>query len=152
MMPFDSYPVLGLTPLGKPKNGANCRHGYGLELQRLTGQTRCAYCQMDLVQDYDHWLLSSRDHVVPRGQAIKLGVGIDLYEDFINLVLCCTGCNGFGNRYAVISDPMEMWGIDAFIVLRDHVFAERTASIALRRAIERAFFQSAPWIDPSSTS
>jgi len=151
MMPFDSYPGGGLTPLGKPKKRDNCRHGYGLELQQLTRQTCCAYCGMDLVQDYDHWLLLSVDHDVPRGQAILLGVGIDLYEDFINLVVCCTGCNGYGNRYAVVSDPVQSWGVDAFIALRDRVFAERTVSIASRRAAEQLFFRSAPWAAPSAT-
>ena len=56
MMPFDRYPGRGTMFLGKC-GGANCRHGYGLMLQQLTGQTSCAYCGLSLIHTYEHWLL-----------------------------------------------------------------------------------------------
>src|SRR5947209_5141475 len=114
MSPFDAYPSGGQILLGKPKNQANCRYGYGLELQLLTGQTKCAYCQVSLIDDYYHWLLMSVDHVVPKGEALRLGVPLEYYEDFINLVLCCTGCNGFGNRYRLLYEPQPQWDLQNF--------------------------------------
>ena len=59
----------------------------------------CAYCDVSLVDDYYHWLLMSVDHVVPSSEAKRLGIPVASYEDYINLVLCCSGCNGFGNRF-----------------------------------------------------
>ena len=68
---FDRYPLGGRVLLGRPKNltGA-CRSGYGLELQRRTGETSCAYCDVSLIDEYHHWLLLSIDHVVPGGEAL----------------------------------------------------------------------------------
>jgi hypothetical protein len=82
MNPFDSYPAGGRSPLGRPKRTDNCRYGYGLELQRKTGQTCCAYCGVSLVDDYDHGLLLSVDHVVPRSQGLLLGIPVAYTEDF----------------------------------------------------------------------
>src|SRR5215211_1072028 len=43
VQPFDSYPHGGRALLGR-RTGGNARWEYGLKLQRLTGQTRCAWC------------------------------------------------------------------------------------------------------------
>ena len=146
MSVFDRYPSGGRTLLGKPRNltGA-CRSGYGLELQRLTGETTCAYCGVSLVDDYHHWLLLSIDHVVPTGEARRVGIGPEFSEDAINLVLCCAGCNGFGNRYQATIAPQPSWTLDQFLSLRDHIFEDRSARIGVRRAGESAFFESTPW-------
>ncbi len=146
MEPFASYPRQGREPLGRPRDltGA-CRSGYGLGLQRLTGQASCAYCGMSLVDTYEHWLLMSVDHVVPRGEALRLGVAATLYEDAINLVLCCAGCNGFGNRYRCEAMPQGSWALDEFLALRDRVFADRFQQIARRRTREEAVFAARPW-------
>ena len=145
MRPFDAYPGCGLQLLGRPRGGDNCRHGYGLDLQRRTGQTGCAYCGLDLVADYHRWLLLSVDHVVPRGQASLLGIPSEYAEDIINLVLCCAGCNGFGNRYRVVGAPRPSWSLTDFVALRDDVFDERSRTITERRRAEEAFFRSQPW-------
>lgn len=147
MQPFDAYPGNGQVLLGPPRNSDNCRHGYGLDLQRQTGQTSCAYCGLNLVDEYAHWLLLSVDHVVPRGQAASLGIDAVYSEDLINLVLCCAGCNGFGNRYRV---PLPAagrgpWDLPMFVALRDTVFTARSVAIAARRGAELAFYQSRPW-------
>jgi hypothetical protein len=146
---FDRYPLRGRTLLGRPKDltGA-CRSGYGLGLQRLTGETSCAYCGVSLIDDYHHWLLMSVDHVVPGGEARRVGIDAQLYEDAINLVLCCSGCNGFGNRYRCVADPQSVWTLEGFLALRDRIFAERFERIAARRAAEIAFFESGPWQMP----
>ena len=143
---FDRYPLGGRTPLGPLRNltGA-CRSGYGLELQRMTGESFCAYCGVDLVGDYHRWLLLSVDHVVPAAEARRLGIDARLAEDAINLALCCAGCNGFGNRYRCSAEPRVAWTLEEFLALRDRAFAERSERIAARRAVEVALFESAPW-------
>lgn len=80
MKPFDDYPEGGRVPLGTPRNWNNCRYGYGLELQQRTAQTRCAYCDVSLVDDYYHWLLMCVDHVVPKGQAAMLNIPTKLRQ------------------------------------------------------------------------
>jgi hypothetical protein len=123
-----------------------------LALQQLTGQTRCAYCDINLVDDYYHWLLMSVDHVVPRGEAQRLGIPDQFYEDVINLVLCCAGYNGFGNRYRCSAEFTSDWSLETFLNLRDRVFADRSQRIALRRASEMQLFAARPWerSDPES--
>lgn len=146
MEPFASYPLQGRELLGRPRDRTGtCRTGYGLGLQRLTGQTACAYCGVNLVDTFEHWLLMSVDHVVPRGESLRLGIATGLYEDAINLVLCCAGCNGFGNRYHYEAEPQENWTLEEFLVLRDYVFADRFQRIAARRIQEEAAFASKPW-------
>jgi hypothetical protein len=98
-----------------------------------------------LVDTYDHWLLHSVDRVVPRGEALRLGIDPSLFEDVINLVLCCAGCNGFGNRYRTTASPQSPWTLDAFLALRDRVFAERSKLVEDRRGREREFFGARPW-------
>ena len=61
---------------------------------------------MSLVDDFYRWLLISVDHVVPQHQAEKVGVSTYVH-DMTNLVVCCAGCNGFGNRYAVPEDLLQ---------------------------------------------
>lgn len=140
MNPFDAYPDEGQALLGRPKNTGNCRRGYGVELQRLTGQTNCAYCGVSLVDDYYHWLLMSVDHVVPQGEAQRLGILLTYYKDFINLVLCCAGCNGFDNRYPIPNKPQSQWNLQEFLILRNETFAVRFQRIATRREAEQKFY------------
>ncbi len=47
MFPFDKYPNDGVMPL-KKHSETNARRGYGLELQRITGQNNCVYCGINL--------------------------------------------------------------------------------------------------------
>jgi hypothetical protein len=148
--PFDAYPRRGRVLLGRPRDtSGTCRGGYGLGLQRLTGQAACAYCGQSLVDDYRHWLLMAVDHVLPRGEAVRLGIPARFSEDAINLVLCCSGCNGFGNRYRCDEAPRANWTLDEFLALRDCVFRDRDRRIAIRRAQEGALFRSRPWEEPT---
>jgi hypothetical protein len=116
----------------------------------LTGESSCAYCGVSLVTDYHHWLLMSVDHVVPGGEARRVGIAAQLYEDAINLVLCCSGCNGFGNRYRCVAELQPAWTLEEFLTLRDRIFAERFERIAARRAVEIALFESRPWANSVS--
>jgi 5-methylcytosine-specific restriction endonuclease McrA len=139
--PFTAYPSGGSVLLGSPKRLDNCRHGYGLEVRDATGQTTCAYCGESLVDDYRHWLLMAVDHVVPSSEGKRLCIPGQFTGDFINLVLCCSGCNGFGNRYRVAADPQTEWTLAEFVTLRDRIFAERSVLIADRRTKEMAFYR-----------
>ena len=116
MKPFDDYPGAGRELLGKLRRGWNCRHGYGVDLMLSPGQLRCAYCGVSLVDDYYHWLLMCVDHVVPIAESKKLGVQEDLIMDMANLVLCCTGCNGFGTQFDFTTvRKREKWTVKEFV-------------------------------------
>ena len=144
MEPFDRYPGGGRQLLG-PSRGTNARHEYGLKLQRVTGETTCAYCGVSLVDDFYRWLLLQVDHAVPVGQARRLGVPQMYYEDLVNLVLACAGCNGFNNRHTVVRQPQADWTLAEYLALRDDVFAKRRQRFAECRAREMAFFRGQPW-------
>ena len=145
--PFDDYPGAGRHLLGPPRDWTNCRWGYGLELMQRTRQTCCAYCGVSLVDDYYRWLLLSVDHVVPRSQAETVGI-IQYLHDMTNLVVCCAGCNGFGNRYTVPQTLLESLpepDLERFFALRDRVFEARSAAIRQRREAEMQEFQRKRW-------
>jgi len=147
---FDAYPQGGRVLRGKPRDNSNTRHGQGIELQQLTKQSTCGYCEVSLIDDYYHWLLMSVDHVVPRSVAESLGIIPVYYEDFINLILCCSGCNGLKNRDTVAKlglphEPQPSWTLEEFLSFRDQVFAVRRRRIEDRRKEEQAFFNSRPW-------
>jgi hypothetical protein len=118
----------------------------------MTGQTTCAYCEVSLIDSYHHWLLLTVDHVVPAGEARRLGIPPGYYEDAINLVLACSGCNMFDNHYACSADPAEEWSLEQFLALRDAAFAERFGRIATRREQEIAVFERRPWNTNSGTA
>lgn len=136
---FVRYPQGGRVLLGA-RCGANARREYGRQLHLLTGERCCAYCGLDLYASYEHWLLLQIDHVVPSGMARALGIPAAFFEDAINLVLACAGCNGFDNRYVDAAEPRADWDLDAFLALRDATFIVRYERIAARRALERVFF------------
>ena len=141
MDPFERYPGGGRVPLGRPRNTSDSRRGYGLEVIRLSGSSLCAYCGVDLLSDYYRWLLLQVDHVVPRSVAQVHRIDKVLCEDFINLVLACSGCNGLENQYSVPIEGGGIWTIENFVNFREKVFAARFAKIAVRRSNELAFFQ-----------
>jgi len=144
MKPFEDYPEAGRTPIGMVK-GANCRHEYGLEFMKKTGQTRCAYCQADFASSYETWLTMALDHVIPASVCVKWGVPLDWREDCANKVLACAACNSFCNRYKPESGIPVPETLEAFFALRDRVFSERQDLIAKRRKDEEAFFDGRPW-------
>lgn len=148
MIPFDEYPGGGRTLLG-PVKGANCRHEYGLQFMRKTGQTRCAYCSADFARSYETWLTMALDHVVPVGVCTELGIPAEWQEDITNKVLACAACNSFRNRYKPPADVSCPKTQDDFFDLRDRIFAERRKAILERHDSERAFFNKLqPLFDP----
>ena len=153
MEPFDRYPGGGSVLLGALR-GANARYEYGLQLQRVTGEHACAYCGMELTDTYEHWLLLTVDHVVPVSVARALRIPRPLYNDLINCVLACSACNGFDNRFSYEEPVATARGghrfgrsAEAFVELRNIVFAERRARITKLHAAERAFYAAKPWLE-----
>jgi 5-methylcytosine-specific restriction endonuclease McrA len=144
LVPFVSYPYRGRRLLGRV-TGDNCRHGYGLKFIRLTGQTKCAYCGLDLVTIYEDWLTMALDHVVPHSTCLAWGLPEDWREDYSNRVLCCATCNTFGNRYTPQGFKC-LSTLEEFYNLRDVIFAERKGNILCRHKEERAFFDKNPWV------
>jgi ATP-dependent RNA circularization protein (DNA/RNA ligase family) len=87
----------------------------------------------------------SVDHAIPTGTGRALGISIDWFEDYSNLVLCCSGCNGYENRYVLPSDVVRPKTETEFFDLRDRVFEERMSLIASRRTVERRFYERRFW-------
>lgn len=143
MKPFDEYPNQGSRLLGKGYDATgNSRHGFGLKLMRLTGQTTCAYCGQSLVDSYAHWLLTTVDHVVPR--SFRKEINVEWLDDIANLVLCCSGCNGF--QWEWPKDQTRHAGTETqFIALRDEAFLRKKEWLASRREAEKDFFAQKPW-------
>ena len=145
MKPFDDYPGGGYTVLRQLKGG-NARREYGHWLVE-NGQTSCAYCGMSLVDSYEHWLLLTVDHVIPvsdkdRRKGHRLGIPKSWHESYSNIVLACSGCNGFRNRYeASWQKRKESWEESEFFEFRDRVFQEKSALIAEARNSELRFYQ-----------
>ena len=143
---FESYPHAGRTPVGRLRGGT-CRRGYGLKLQQRTGQTRCAYCDLNLVDCYEHWLLMTVDHVVPIAAGKELNIPEDWLYDMANTVLCCSGCNGFRNTWKLTLDGCPPNNFAEFADLRKRVFAVRREGILAAHRAEQRFFQGKPWED-----
>lgn len=140
MYPFDAYPRQGRALLG-PLGSGVARREYGYKLYLGTGLARCAYCGVSFADDYYHWLLLNVDHVVPVSVAVRLGIPRLYYEDAINRVLACSGCNGFANRFNPVIDPRQAWTVEEFVALRDELFSTRAERIAQLRQSDIAFFE-----------
>lgn len=144
MTPFDDYPHGGYTILPKLK-GSNARREYGLWLVEH-GQTSCAYCGVSLVDSYEHWLLLTVDHVIPvslkdRKEGHRLRIPKSWHESYSKIVLACSGCNGFRNRYEIPQqESRESWEESEFFNLRDKVFQEKRALIGKARLSETCFY------------
>ena len=144
MMPFDAYLHRGRRPIGR-LTGDNCRHEYGLKLQKLIGLNKCAYCSLSLVDTYDHWLMMTIDHVVPIYAGGELGIAPDWLEDYWNTVLCCAACKSFGDLLPLETEVSGPESFEEFLALRDRIFVEAQCAILLSHEHELAFFDSRPW-------
>jgi hypothetical protein len=144
MEPFDHYPT-DVDP--RCLRGQACRTGYGAQFQRLTGQTNCAYCGLDLTDSYEHWLLLSLDHVLPqrlirtRGEAWREWV-----DSLHNLVLSCLHCNTFLNGFRLQGDPPAPASFKSFCQLRDAEFVRRKQWVLERHAREQREYGKQPWV------
>lgn len=145
MKPFDDYPQGGYTILPKLKGG-NARRNYGHWLVGR-GQTSCAYCGMCLVDSYEHWLLLTVDHVIPvsdsdRKVRHRLGIPRTWHDSYSNIVLACSGCNGYRNRCKVSrQESKESWEEFEFFKLRDTVFQDKKGRIKDARIDEKRFYK-----------
>ena len=144
LQPFASYPEGGRALLGKVK-GANCRHEYGLQFMRKTGQTCCAFCGLDFAASYQNWLQMALDHVVPTRTGTEKCIPAEWLDDSSNKVLACAACNGFRNRYKLSDVEVCPTTLDGFYDLRDRVFAERKTLVMESHQREQTFFDGKPW-------
>jgi len=142
--PFSTYPGGGRHLLGRVR-GANCRREYGLRHQQVTGQNTCGYCGKSLVDSYDHWLQMAYDHVVPANVGAAATIPTEWMDDMINRVLSCVACNGFKNRWKPETPAACPANLEAFLALRDSVFAIRKVAIQERHVEERGFYDKRPW-------
>ena len=112
------------------------------------GQDRCAYCGVCFANDYYYWLLISMDHVIPTKECERLRLRVAWHHSFSNIVLACSGCNTFDNRYRVLwqrPKTADVWTEDEFTALRDRVFKvfeERSARILETACRCRSVLQS----------
>jgi hypothetical protein len=147
-LPFDLYPHKGRQLIERSWRGSNARHDYGLVFMKVTGQTRCAYCEVSLIGSYEAWLSLVLDHVVPSSVCIAAKVPDEWCGNFSNAVLACAACNGFCNRYKPSDATLTSGTLEAFYDLRDRIFVERKKLITRRRAEERQFFEKRHWESP----
>lgn len=61
---------------------------------QCTGQTRCAYCDVDFTAGYETWLTMALDHVVPASVCTSLNVPEEWREDYSNSVLLVRPATG----------------------------------------------------------
>ena len=145
-LPFDRYPGDGWRLLRPPDPGdGSSRRGYGYDLQRETNQTSCAFCNLNLIGDYNRWLLLVVDHVLPVKDCQRKGLRnapAKWWESMSNLIICCSGCNGFTTREEVEWEPWEDWSVQAFVRQRNRVFEERKKNVLKRRTEEMKFFRA----------
>lgn len=140
-VPFNRYERGGRELLGIPaERDGTARHGYGPPVFAACGY-QCAYCGFDMASPYEAWLNLSVDHVVPQHLA-KAGWPREWVLDLINLVTCCRACNEFLNGYRV-QDLTPPPSLDAFLDLRDRVFAEKLGHAQKRHAVERERYAAA---------
>ncbi len=150
MEPFDRYPKW-LEDNPRCLFGSGSRTGYGLVLQQITRQTSCAYCGLSLVDSYEHWLLLSVDHVIPQHMARHDGWR-EWADNANNMVICCSGCNGFLNGYRLKPEPSAPTSFAEFAELRNDVFAAKRVYAQSQRALAESFYSSKPWereVDPA---
>jgi hypothetical protein len=140
-VPFGRYESGGRQLLGIPaERDGTARHGYGPPVFAACGY-QCAYCGFDMASPYEAWLNLSVDHVVPQHLA-RAGWPREWVLDLINLVTCCRACNEFINAYRVqeLAPPSSL---EAFVALRDRVFAEKLTHGQKRHSIERERYAAA---------
>jgi len=146
MEPFDHYRT-DVNP--RCLRGGACRTGYGAHFQQLTGETRCAYCGMDLTDSYERWLLLSLDHVIPRQVIAKRGEAWREWVDNIhNLVTCCLPCNTFLNGFRLREDRPAPASFEEFREIRDAEFTRRKQWVLERHAQEQQQYEKQPWVAP----
>ena len=92
-------------------------------------QHRCAYCGKDLLADFESFMLSEEDHLVPKSKN-----GADVQE---NIVIACAVCNRLKGNFT----PAE--GFDPS--KRGHYIKQCRAFIMSKKADKMADFMG--WLE-----
>jgi len=91
-------------------------------------QGRCVYCGLDLMADYDRFMMATEDHLVPES---KGGKGRDLQ----NLILSCAVCNRLKGNF--VPDP----ALDSKKQRREYIAAVRAHIMKMRGDRMKEFTQ-----------
>jgi CRISPR/Cas system Type II protein with McrA/HNH and RuvC-like nuclease domain len=79
---------------------------------------RCVFCGRDLLVDFESWMLSQEDHLVPSS---KLGL-----DELENRVIACYVCNKLKAAY-VPDFPLTETNRTKYInAIRDHIMSRRS--------------------------
>ena len=144
MLPFDKYPCQGRVLLRGIRDRNPARLPYEI-LYQLTGLDACAYCGGSLLDPFERWQILQCDHVVPQKEGERLGIPTEWSEDLINIVLACSPCNGYDNKYRLPPGTALPQSVQEFATLRDRVFEERKARILQSREEKRQHYETRPW-------
>jgi hypothetical protein len=109
------------------------RTDYGIAVFEQCGHV-CAYCGLEMLATLETSVQLTVDHIIPV-RAIRRGYREDWIEDLVNLVTSCRSCHESGYRYR-FDDPGPTTEND-FFDLRDRVFVQRKARLAVRYARKR---------------
>ena len=100
----------------------------------------CVYYGYRMGRDYQAWRNLSVDHVIPAGDAKRLGT-TEWYEDIAKLVTCRRAFNDFLNGYRV--ERAAPATLEEFFDFRDRHFALTLDSVRVRHQTERNRYMGA---------
>jgi hypothetical protein len=141
MSPFEQYPGQGRTLIGRVPI-AETRGDMARNFQRLTGITRCACCSTDFSEDLERWLTMQLESVVPLPLCRKLGLPAEWADDASNRMLLCAACEILGRSVQPDNGYEPPATFEAFLAIRDAVFAQRRSSVEARRRAEAEFHRT----------
>jgi hypothetical protein len=107
-----------------------------------TQQSLCAYCGLDFRACFANWLQMTRDHVIPLSWGKANKISDEWLGDYTSMVLCCSTCNTFNNRYRLPNDESLPTSLQEYYDLRDRIFLIRKAIVLKRRNEAERFFNA----------
>jgi hypothetical protein len=126
-------------------------------------EPRCAYCGLHLLEPYEHWLLLTVDHVIPKrliqrngrwGRLRNRKQIANWIEDATNCVICCSACNHFTSRIEISenilgnpprNDSNGEW--NRFLQMRNELFTQKREHAIKQHRAERIFWNES-WRRP----
>lgn len=108
-------------------NGSLC--GYAYDTHRRD-KFKCKYCGLDGTKSFDKWLCLSRDHLLPKGHALRDN------PDYI--VTACKFCNTVDNQFFIQAKERSLQ-FDG--LTPDELVKQRELFVKKRRAVFREFWK-----------
>jgi hypothetical protein len=117
---------------GASKSTDNSKTGNDRRIAAINqGGDKCAYCGIYVAETYELSLRFTADHIIPQ-RMIDHGYRQVWIDDLVNLVACCPECHELDLGFQL--DTPAPRTKNGFFDLRDRVFVQRKARIAVRRA------------------